>query len=64
MLYNNDKKVEARTQFVKSEEIFQKIEEDDREPEMLDQREILAGLLGITLVDTPPEAKHDSDSDY
>ena len=47
VLYNNGKKLESKTQFLASEEIFKKLDEDDKEPEMLDQREALAELLGI-----------------
>ena len=49
ILYNNGKKTEAKVQFIKSEEIFSKIEDEEKETEMLDQREILAGLLGVEL---------------
>ena len=34
-----------------SEKIFETLEEDDKEPEMLDQRELLAEQLGIDLED-------------
>ena len=49
ILFNNGKKTEAKVQFIKSEEIFSKIEDEEKETEMLDQREILAGLLGVEL---------------
>lgn len=32
-----------------SEKIFGTLDEDDKEPEMLDQRELLAGKLGIEI---------------
>ena len=34
-----------------SEKIFENLEEDDKEPEMLDQRELLAEKLGIEIDD-------------
>jgi lipoprotein NlpI len=49
VLYNNGKKTESKSQFLASEEIFKRLDEDDKEPEMLDQREALAELLGIKL---------------
>jgi lipoprotein NlpI len=49
VLYNNGKKKESKSQFLASEEIFKRLDEDDKEPEMLDQREALAELLGIKL---------------
>lgn len=36
-------------QFKQSEEIFKKLDEQDQEQEMLDQREVLAKLLGVKL---------------
>lgn len=41
--------------FEAAEKIFSTLEEDDKEPEMLDQREILAEQLGITLSDDDSE---------
>ena len=35
-----------------SEKIYQTLEDDDKEPEMLDQRELLAEKLGIELEDS------------
>ena len=37
--------------FMASEKIFATLEEDDKEPEMLDQRELLAEQLGIEIED-------------
>lgn len=34
---------------MKSEEIFSKLEDEDKEPEMLESREILANLLKIKI---------------
>jgi len=47
VLYNNGKKQEAISMFKNSERIFSSLDDDDKEPEMLDQRETLAKLLGI-----------------
>ena len=38
--------------FEHSEKIFGTLEEDDKEPEMLDAREMLADQLGIELEDS------------
>lgn len=45
VLFNNGRKAEAVQQFNKSEQIFRKLDEEDKEPEMMEQREILAGLM-------------------
>ena len=37
--------------FGESEKIFSELDEEDKEPEMLDQREALADKLGIELSD-------------
>ena len=42
-------------QFKKSESIFHKMDEDDREPEMLESREILSKMLGINLSEKPQQ---------
>jgi len=49
VMFNNGKKKEALDQFMASEEIFMKLDEDEQEPEMLDSREVLAKLLGLDL---------------
>lgn len=36
ILFNNGKKAEAKVQFLKSEEIFAKTDEEEKETEMLD----------------------------
>lgn len=64
VLYNNGKKSEARVQFLKSEEAFAKIDDEDKEQDMLDQREVLAGLLGIQLENHQDQNNNNSDSDY
>ena len=35
--------------FLESEKIFETLDDDDKEPEMLDQRELLAEQLGIEI---------------
>ena len=66
VLFNNGKKTEAKVQFLKSEEIFAKTDEEEKETEMLDQREVLAGLLGVELQREGDDVMNneDSNSDY
>ena len=64
VLYNNGKKSEAKVQFLRSEEAFAKIDDDDKEQDLLDQREVLAGLLDIKLESQTKQNNNDSDSDY
>ena len=46
--------------FQHSEKIFATLEEDDKEPEMLDARELLADHLGIE-IDDDEESEEDTD---
>ena len=41
----------SKQMFERSEKIFEGLDEDDKEPEMLDQRELLADKLGIEIDD-------------
>ena len=51
VLYNRGYKTLALELFKKSEDILEEIDEEDREPEMMDQRERLAGALNFKLND-------------
>lgn len=51
VLHNNGLTEESKQMFECSEQIFQTLEEDEKEPEMLDQRELLADQLGIEIED-------------
>ena len=46
--------------FLEGEKVYKTLDEDDKEPEMLDQREALAECLGIELED---EESSDDDDD-
>ena len=46
-LFNNGQKEKAKERFYQSEKIFETLDEEDKEPEMLDQRQILMESLGI-----------------
>jgi hypothetical protein len=46
-LYNNGLKDKARELFLKSESIFNELDEEDKETEMLDQRQLLIDALGL-----------------
>ena len=48
VLYNNGHKQRAKEVFEQSEGIFKTLEDDDKEPEMLDQRAVLMDSLGIS----------------
>jgi outer membrane protein assembly factor BamD (BamD/ComL family) len=47
ILYNNGKKERAKEIFKEAEKIFSTLDEDEKEPEMLDQRSVLMEMLGI-----------------
>lgn len=49
VLFNRGYKSLAKELFEKSEEIYDQMDEDELEPEMLDQREVLAESLGIEI---------------
>lgn len=49
VLYNNGQKVKAIEVFKQAEKIFESLEEDDKEPEMMDQRTVLMEALGLVL---------------
>ena len=51
VLYNNGLVEPSKQMFERSEKIFETLDEDDKEPEMLDQREVLAANLGIEIDD-------------
>jgi len=51
VLYNNGLLEEAKDKFRESEKIFTTLTEDDKEPEMLDQRAILSDVLKISIKD-------------
>lgn len=51
MLYNNGLIEPSKQMFNCSEKIFEDLDEDDKEVEMLDQRELLAEKLGIEIDD-------------
>eukprot|EP00353_Schmidingerella_taraikaensis_P001528 CAMPEP_0185598512 /NCGR_PEP_ID=MMETSP0434-20130131/82052_1 /TAXON_ID=626734 ORGANISM="Favella taraikaensis, Strain Fe Narragansett Bay" /NCGR_SAMPLE_ID=MMETSP0434 /ASSEMBLY_ACC=CAM_ASM_000379 /LENGTH=103 /DNA_ID=CAMNT_0028227533 /DNA_START=988 /DNA_END=1299 /DNA_ORIENTATION=+ len=51
VLFNNGLIEPSKQMFERSETIFEGLEEDDKEPEMLDQRELLAEKLGIEIDD-------------
>ena len=46
-LFNQGFKDKAMQLFTDSEKIFKELDEDDKEPEMIDQREVLMEALGI-----------------
>ena len=48
VLYNNGHDQKALEMFQQSEKIFEELEEEDREPEMMDQRSVLIEALGVT----------------
>lgn len=48
VMYNNGHKQKAKEIFEEAEKIFETLEEDDKEPEMLDQRSVLMDALGIS----------------
>ena len=52
VLFNNGHKEQAKAQFFASEKIFQTLEEDDKEAEMVDVRDLLAEALGVQLSDS------------
>ena len=47
ILYNNGHPQRANEIFMESEKIFETLDEEDKEPEMMDQRSILMEALGI-----------------
>lgn len=47
VLYNNGFAQKAKDQFLLSEKIFETLDDEDKEPEMLDQRSILMDALDI-----------------
>ena len=51
VLFNRGYKTLAFELFHKSEEILEELDDEDREPEMMDQREKLAGALDSKLTD-------------
>ena len=61
MLYNNGLTEESKQMFEHSEKIFGTLEEDDKEPEMLDAREMLADQLGIELEDSDASGEEDDE---
>jgi Bardet-Biedl syndrome 4 protein len=46
-LYNNGLRERARAMFDRAERVFVTLDDEDREPEMLDQRSVLMDCLGI-----------------
>ena len=46
-LYNNGHKARAKELFLQSEVVFETLDEEDKEPEMMDQRALLMDCLGI-----------------
>ena len=61
VLYNNGLTEESKQMFEHSEKIFGTLEEDDKEPEMLDAREMLADQLGIELEDSDASGDEDDE---
>jgi Flp pilus assembly protein TadD len=47
ILFNNGRTERARSTFKEAEKIFETLEEDEKEPEMMDQRTMLMEMLGI-----------------
>ena len=52
VLYNNGMRDESKAQFFCSEKIYKGLEEDEREQEMMDAREMLSDVLEIKLEDS------------
>ena len=46
-MYNNGYPGKARELFDQAEKIFMTLDEEDKEPEMMDQRQVLMKALGI-----------------
>ena len=51
ILFNNGYNSDAKEQFLNSEKVFGTLDDEDKEPEMLDQREVLAERLGLAIDD-------------
>lgn len=47
VLYNNGQVMRAKEVFEQAETVFVTLDEEDKEPEMIDQRSILMDALGI-----------------
>ena len=58
VLYNNGKVDEAKAQFFCSEKIYQGLDEDEKEQEMVDAREMLSTELGIAVADSEDEGEN------
>ena len=51
VLLNNGRKEEAKDKFMASETLFVSLQDDEKEPEMLDQRALLAQVFQIQIKD-------------